>query len=195
MAFDEPARRNPVLPWVFGCYSAMAAAVIVTIWFDLGRLGTLMVILLAIAPIIPLMLATERAASAAGHLSPAVRRYNRRMIASAFIYTLLVFLSVYIYKDWHPQGALLWLMGLLPSVGVLAMITAEARLLVEEEDEYLRLRFAQTALIGTAVILVAATVWGFLEQFGLVPHVPAWAAVPIFVATQGLARCSKWART
>jgi hypothetical protein len=195
MAFDEPARRYPVLPWVFGCYSAMAAAVIVTIWFDLGRLGTLMVILLAIAPIIPLMLATERAASAAGHLSPAVRRYNRRMIASAFIYTLLVFLSVYIYKDWHPQGALLWLMGLLPSVGVLAMIAAEVRLLVEEDDEYLRLRFAQTALLGTAVVLVAATVWGFLEQFGLVPHVPAWAAVPIFVATQGLARCSKWVRS
>jgi hypothetical protein len=173
----------------------MIAAVIAAIWFDLGRLGTLLVILLAIAPIIPLMLATERAASAAGHLSPAVRRYNRRMIASAFIYTLLVFLSVYIYKDWNPQGALLWLMGLLPSVGVLAMIAAEARLLVEEEDEYLRLRFAQTALLGTAVVLVAATVWGFLEQFGLVPHVPAWAAVPIFVATQGLARCSKWVRT
>ena len=195
MTFDDPARRYPVLPWVFGTYSAMVAAVLVTIWFDLGRLGTLIVILLGIAPIIPLLRATERAASAAGHLSPAVRRYNRRMIVSALIYTLLVFVSVYIYKDWHPQGALLWLTGLLPSVGVLAMIAAEARLLAEEEDEYLRLRLAQTALIGTAVLLAAATIWGFLEQFGLVPHVPAWAAVPLFVATQGLARCSKWVRT
>lgn len=195
MAFDEPARRYPVLPWVFATYAAMVAAVAVTIWFDLGRLGTLVAILLGIAPIAPLLRATERAARASGHLSPAIQRYNRRMIASVFLYTLLVFLAVYISKDWHPQGALLWLTGLLPSVGVLAMIAAEARLLAEEEDEYLRLRLAQTALIGTAVVLAAATIWGFLEQFGLVPHVPAWAAVPIFVATQGLARCSKWART
>ena len=57
-----------------------------------------------------------------------------------------------------------------------------------------KLKLAQSALFGTGALLVLATVWGFLEQFRLVPHVPAWAAIPVFAIAIGLSRCFNWAR-
>ena len=114
--------------------------------------------------------------------------------AGSLLYTLGLFLAVYAYKNWEPTGALLWGLALLPAAGALAMVAAMARLLIEEQDEYLRLKLAQSALFGTGALLVLATIWGFLEQFRLVPHVPAWAAIPVFVIAIGVSRCLTWAR-
>jgi hypothetical protein len=195
MPSDKPATtRHFVLPWIAAFSVGMIGAGIGVNRLNLGWGGALLVMLLAVGLLVPLIRALERSAIADGRLSPAMRRYNRRMIAGAFLYTVTLFGAVYAYKNWHPEGLLLWGVGLLPSLGVLAMIAAMARLLAEEEDEYLRLKLTQAALFGTGVLLVVATVWGFMEQFGLLPHAPAWAAVPIFAVSLGLARCSKWIR-
>ena len=58
-------------------------------------------------------------------------------------------------------------LSLLPALPVLGCVAVIARYLVEEEDEYLRLRAAQASLIGTGLLLVAAILWGFLQQAGL----------------------------
>jgi len=39
---------------------------------------------------------------------------------------------------------------------------------------------AEAALWATGGLLAVATVWGFLEMFGLVPHIESWAAFPIW---------------
>ena len=63
-----------------------------------------------------------------------------------------------------------------------------ARLLAEEEDEYQRHRHVRASLFGLGTLLTLATIWGFFEQFDLVPHVPTWAAVPVFALGLGLAQ-------
>lgn len=186
--------RRFLLVWALAFCVAMIGAGMVVRRFDLGWAGSLAVMLLGTAMIIPFVLALERFARAKGNLSSAMQRYNRRMIAGSLIYTIGLFVAVYGYKNWHPADFLLWGLGLLPSIGALAMVWAMARLLVEEDDEYLRMKLAQSALFGTGVLLVTATVWGFLEQFGLVPHVPAWVAIPVFAIAIGLSRCFNWLR-
>ena len=42
------------------------------------------------------------------------------------------------------------------------------------------------ALIGLALVLLAGTLWGFLETFGIAPHVPAWWVVPVWAIGLGL---------
>ena len=83
----------------------------------------------------------------------------------------------------------------LPSVGVLWMVYAMGRLLAEEEDEYQRHRHIRASLFGLGTLLTLATIWGFFEQFDLVPHVPTWAAVPVFALGLGFASCSPWRRS
>ena len=186
--------RHPVLLWCLAFCGAMGVAGLIVHKFDLGWAGTLAIMLTATSMTIPIVRAAERSARFEGNLSPAMRRYNRRMVAGSLLYTLGLFLAVYAYKNWEPTGALLWGLALLPAAGALAMVAAMARLLIEEKDEYLRLKLAQSALFGTGALLVLATIWGFLEQFRLVPHVPAWAAIPVFVIAIGVSRCLSWAR-
>jgi hypothetical protein len=60
------------------------------------------------------------------------------------------------------------------------------RYLVEESDEYLRDQFVRQALIATGFALSIATAWGFLENFGLVPHVYAYYAAILWFAGLGI---------
>ena len=87
------------------------------------------------------------------------------------------------------QGAALWIAAFASSLGVLGMVWAMARLVIEETDEYLRFRAVKSFLFGMAGLMLIATVWGFLEQFGLVAHVPAWAAMPLFAIIMGIGNC------
>ena len=48
------------------------------------------------------------------------------------------------------------------------------------------LRQTSAALIGLALVLLAGTLWGFLETFGIAPHVPAWWVVPVWAIGLGL---------
>lgn len=186
--------RRAIFIWAIAFSLAMACAGVVVARFDLGWIGSLAVMLLGTGMVVPFVLALERSARNKGDLSPAMQRYNRRMILGSLIYTLGMFAATFGYKSWHPTGVLLWILGILPSIGVLLMVWAMGRLLTEETDEYQRLKLTQSALIGTGALLVIGTLWGFLEQFRAVPHVPAWVVMPIFAITIGVARCISWLR-
>ena len=62
------------------------------------------------------------------------------------------------------------------------MFWAIGRLLVEEQDEYIRMLLVRQTLVATGFTLSLVTIWGFLENFRLVPHVDAfYVAVLWFV--------------
>ena len=67
-----------------------------------------------------------------------------------------------------------YVLGALPGLAVIGIFWAFARLLIEETDEYRRLLLVGQSLVATAFTLSVATVWGFLENFRLVPHVDAF---------------------
>ena len=134
----------------------------------------------------PLTKAANNRQAAAGALSPATRRYNRRMLIWSLGYVLCLGIAMTVRNYLHPQGALLWGIAVLPSVPMIFFVWTLARYVVEEEDEYLRYRQTSAALIGLALVLLAGTLWGFLETFGVAPHVPAWWVVPVWAIGLGL---------
>jgi hypothetical protein len=71
-------------------------------------------------------------------------------------------------------GPLAYLLALLPGVSIVAVFWAIGRLMVEEKDEYIRLLFVRQSLVATGFTLSVSTMWGFLENFDLVPHVDAF---------------------
>jgi hypothetical protein len=57
---------------------------------------------------------------------------------------------------------------------------------VEETDEYLRVLMIRQTLWASAFALSIATIWGFLESFGLVGHVASYCVAILYYAGLGL---------
>lgn len=121
-----------------------------------------------------------------GSDTPALRAYNRRTLVWALSYIVLLGLALTARNTWHPQGPVLWLLALLPSLPIAYYVWSLWRYVAEETDEYQRMRQIQAALIATGVLLVVATVWGFLETFAVAPHAEGWWAVAIWAIGLGL---------
>ena len=171
--------------------AAVAAAVIS---LDLGWIGIVGMAVLVILFGYTMFRAGELQAKASGNFSMAIGRYNRRMMAAGAFYVVGLFAAIWAHDTLRLSGAAAFAVAFLPSIGVLWMVWAMGRLLAEEQDEYLRSRLVRSSLFGLGTLLTLATVWGFFEQFDLVPHVPAWAAVPVFAFGLGLANCLPWGR-
>ena len=135
---------------------------------------------------IPLMRSAERVEATAGCASPAGRRYNRRMIVAAMFYAVTLIGAVWLSKVGTYPTPVYILIAVAPSFPVIAMIAAMGRLLVEEKDEYLRSRHIHHALVATGITLALASVWGFLEQFNVAPHVASYWVFPAWVLSYGL---------
>jgi hypothetical protein len=127
-----------------------------------------------------------------GCASAAVLRYNRRIGIITIVYVAAIVAAVWIAKTYAPAGPLAWLIALVPAVPVLAMVWAMMRLIVEETDEYLRSKVVEQQMIATGFMLAVVTVYGFLESFELVPHVPAYGAFIVWCAGLGVGAC--WQR-
>ena len=123
-----------------------------------------------------------------GH-SPALRRYNWRIILLSLIYTACLFAAVYLFKHDHVAGPFAWIVALAPAAAVVGFFITIGRYLVEEQDEYLRHQMVRQALIATGIAMVAATAWGFLENFGLVPHLYAYVVAIVWFAGLGVGGC------
>ncbi|MEL6541033.1 MAG: hypothetical protein AAFQ34_06490 [Pseudomonadota bacterium] len=144
----------------------------------------LVAILAALAVVVVRRLKGEHVARIYG--SPALVRYNTRFMLAMAGYVLGMLIAISIHNSGMPAGPLAYTVPLLPTLPALAMIVVMGRYLVEETDEYLRHRASLSAIIGLGVVLVLGTVWGFLETFGLVPHIWAWWVVPAWAIGLGI---------
>ena len=111
-------------------------------------------------------------------MSPEMKRYSWRVGAAMAVYCLtLVGVNRWFAAD-PPAGALAYIVAALPALAIIAVFWAIARLIVELNDEYIRMLIVRQSLIATGFAMAVATVWGFLESFRLVPHAMGyWAAV------------------
>jgi hypothetical protein len=163
-------------------------------YFQLDGWLTMAVMIPPMLLLIPFLRSVERANIQAGNSSPAMQRYNRRALIFAFGYMAALFAAIGATDMFKPQGAVAWVLAILPSLPIAYMVYAMGRYLTEEDDEYLRMKAASAALIATGLLLVVATTWGFLESFGLVPHQPGWWAVPVWAVGLGLGQLVMKAR-
>lgn len=127
--------------------------------------------------------------------SPAVRRYNRRILLLSLVYMVTLFAAVYAFKHHLLSGPLAWVVALLPALAVIGFFVAIGRYLIEERDEYLRVQMARQSLIATGFAMSVATAWGFLENFGFVPHVYAYYVAIVWFFGLGVGACALRLRT
>ena len=122
----------------------------------------------------------------------AYRRYLRRFWPATGAYVLAIALATWLIPDGAHANALTVGIALLPGLGVIAMIWAMARLLIELDDEYLKMLEVRKALAATGIVLAVASVWGILELYTDVPHLPVFLIFPIWCG--GLAIGQLWNR-
>ncbi len=136
----------------------------------------------------PLMKSGERCEERTGAFSPAIRRYNRGMLMASLAYILGMGIAVWLTDANGLDGQVLWVIAFLPIVPIFAMIWVMARYITEEQDEYLRHLAVMSNMGGLALLMGLASLWGFFEEFELVPHAPGWFSVPVWAVGMGLTR-------
>lgn len=115
------------------------------------------------------------------------RRYVVRLFALMSLYIALLFIAVrFLDRDVPLTGIAAYVIGIAPALPVIGVFWAVMRLIIEMEDEYQRLLLVRQVLVATGFALSLATGWGFLEQFALVPHIPAYYAMILWFAGLGV---------
>lgn len=118
--------------------------------------------------------------------SPAVRRYVVRLLAMMSLYIGFLTIALRMVGRGSVTGVPAYLLAVLPALAITGVFWAIGRLLVEETDEYQRLLFVRQILIAIAFALSVATVYGFLENFGLAPHVDAFYVAVLWFGGLGI---------
>src|SRR5450756_1305058 len=95
--------------------------------------------------------------------SPAVRRYNRRMLFASAVYLVTLLPAVLAIKHLHPGHAIAVVLAIIPALPIAAIVAIVGLYLKEEKDEFQRELLIQALLWATACTLVATSTWGLLE--------------------------------
>ena len=122
--------------------------------------------------------------------SPAQRRYVRRIMILTVVYVAVLLPAVYLLARHLVAGPLAYAVGALPALPVIGFFAVIGIYLAEEEDEYVRMLAVRQSLIATGLAMAAATFWGFLEGFELLPHMVGYAWPIIWFAGLGIGGCA-----
>jgi hypothetical protein len=125
---------------------------------------------------------------------PAQRRYILRVTVAMAAYLVTLALALHFVGSGAVTGIGAYALGLLPGLSVAGVFWAVGRLIVEESDEYLRMLLVRQVLIATGFTLTLVTIWGFLENLRLVPHVDAYYVAILWFGGLGLGACWNRAR-
>jgi hypothetical protein len=125
-------------------------------------------------------------------MNPPQKRYVRRVFVSMAFYILFLSAALHFVGHHLITGPPAYLLGALPGFAVIGVFWAIGRLLVEETDEYQRMLLVRQSLVASAFSLSIATVWGFLENVELVPHVDAFYIAILWFAGLGIGSLVNW---
>lgn len=116
------------------------------------------------------------------------RRLTGAVLVLMTSYVLILTTVAIFFRRGDHAGPLAYAVAVLPALPIIGMILVFSRYLAEESDEYLRMKFNRQVLIATGLMLTVATIWGFLERFGLAPHIDAYWAGFLWVLGFGVGR-------
>ena len=113
--------------------------------------------------------------------NPAFRRYLGRFVPITVAYLASIALATWIIPDDAPANALTIGLAILPGLAVVGWIWAMGRLLIELDDEYLRMLEVRKMIVATGVTLALTSVWGILELYSPdVPRLPVFFVFPLW---------------
>ena len=113
-------------------------------------------------------------------INPAAVRYRRRFIPLMIAYVVIVFGVTYWFNRGGPPGWLRYPVAALPALPVIGVIVVMGRFIVEQKDEYQRMLMVRKTLFAIGFTLSATTLWGFLEVYARVPHMPTYGTFVLF---------------
>ena len=128
----------------------------------------------ALAALVWMSREVARNARRRGCATAAGMAYNRRMLPFAAGYVVVLLGAILLHQRYHVTGPALYAVAVLPALPLIGIVWALGRFLIEETDEYQRALAVRKMLVASGFLLVVATIWGFLEEFGLAPHLPAY---------------------
>jgi len=102
------------------------------------------------------------------------RRFLIRLAGSAIVLGLSIVTARYLIGQGLVGGSLAWALALIPGLAMVGIFYAYGMLIIEQEDEFIRMLILRQLTIATGIALSFATIWGFLEEFGLVEHIYAY---------------------
>lgn len=117
------------------------------------------------------------------------KRYTATVILLMSGYAAILVGVNAFFTNSAPTGLSAYAAASLPALPILGVFFAMGRLLVRLRDEYQRVLLTRQLLIATAFALSVATVWGFIESFGLAPHIPAYYGAILWFGGLGLGGC------
>lgn len=121
-------------------------------------------------------------------INAAERRYNRGAIAASLVYAVTLIGEQYALRYGNLAPAAKYALAALPALSAIAIFVLVGRYLVEEQDEYLRMRMIRQILWSTGITLAITTMWGFMEDAGL-PHVPMFYVAVLWFSGLGVVGC------
>lgn len=119
------------------------------------------------------------------NLTTPLARYNMGMAAWTSLYVATLFAVIYYVKLFKPEGPLLYVLSILPSLPIGGTIIIVLRYM-EKADEYVRALLTRRFVLATGVTLFICTFWGFAETIAQAPHVPLYLVYALFWAIFGL---------
>ncbi len=100
------------------------------------------------------------------------RRYIIRSLSAAVVFVLSFYTATHPIRMGLVDGSLLvWVLALIPGLAAIGWLYACVMLIIEQEDEFIRMLALRQWIIGTGIALSFAAVWGSLEHFELVAHI------------------------
>lgn len=154
--------------------SSVVSALAIMFAWESGAIDTTTAYLLAIIPVALIAFAFVKMWRGAQKNGAASQRYLTRLALTMAFYLLTLFLAEHMIEDRGVTGALAVVLALLPGLSFAGVIWIFGALIVEEQDEFYRLLYVRQGLIATGFSFTLAAVWGFLETYGIVDHVPAF---------------------
>ena len=120
-------------------------------------------------------------------LSPAVRRYNRRMLLASAAYLVTLLSTAFSIKHLHPGHAIAVVLAIIPAIPIAGIVAIVGFYLKEEKDEFQRELLIQALLWATAFTLVTTSTWGLLEIYAKVAPLTSFYVFILFWFFFGMA--------
>lgn len=112
-------------------------------------------------------------------------RYVRGTLGAMVYYVLAIMAAVYVADRGLLSGVWLYMLAAQPGAAIAIQIWVTLRYL-READEYVRTLLAKRLIAAAMGSMALMTVWGFLETFAGVVHIPGWYAYILMWALFGL---------
>lgn len=116
------------------------------------------------------------------------KRYQRRVFLTVAVYLALLFGAVFLAKHVHVQGALLYVVAMVPAVPIIVVLGWMGLYLQEETDEYQRMITIRALLVGTAALMGVIAVSDFLQAIAKRPALPPFVCFLVFFLAFAIAQ-------